>query len=878
MVLNPGTRIGPYDIDAQIGVGGMGEVYRATDTNLKRGVAVKVLPASVANDPDRLKRFQREAEVLASLNHPNVAQIHGLEHAGATIALILELVEGPTLADRIRLGPIAVEETLPIARQIAEALEAAHDRGIIHRDLKPANIKVRDDGTVKVLDFGLAKAFAADNAQASVANSPTLSLGATEAGVILGTAAYMSPEQARGRTVDKRSDVWAFGCVLFEMLTGKPAFAGEELTDIIAAVVRDEPDWNRLPADTPASVRRLLRRSLEKDRKRRLADIADVRLELDDTTKDAAASHVIPPSLAGASVWRERVWAAVAIASLVTTAVVVSRGFFTPSAEVRVTRFEVPPPEGGHIEWGQPLSPDGRTLAFIIGTTEGTLIWIRPLDSGTARPVPGTERATRMFWSPDSQQIAFFVDGNLKKVALAGGPSRLVANGPFRDGVWGPNGTILIGGQQGRPLFRVSELGGEPIAVTALDTSLPEVSHDYPEFLPDGSHYLYLARGTGPPEDWVTYVGTLGSTERRPVKGIHSAMRYSPAAQVLLFLRGTTLLAQRFDRNRLELSGDPFPIAEQAAGTRVGTFSVSRNGTLAFIGGATADTQLTWFDRTGKPVGRVGSTAVYGSPTLSRDGRFVAFERGMPPEIWVMEVATGAATRFTSDRAGNRVPIWAPDRQRVAWLSNRGGAQRLDDRAAGLTGDDRLLRQGELPMFLSDWSSDGRYLAFEAGGDVWALPLADIAHPIQVTASPNFRNASATFSNDGRWVAYQSAESSGVTRSGEGDVYVQSFPDRKFKRQVSNGGGVVPHWSPDGKELFYLTPDGTLRAVPVTATASTLETGTPTSLFRANVGLPSSARYSVSSDGRFLMRTLGAELSVTVVLDWAEELERIAPR
>jgi serine/threonine protein kinase len=855
----------------------MGEVYRATDTNLKRSVAIKVLPASVAADAERLARFRREAEVLAALNHPNIAHIHGMEESGGITALVMELVEGDDLSQRIARGALPSDEALPIAKQIAQALEAAHEQGIIHRDLKPANIKVRDDGTVKVLDFGLAKMLDPTSPSPGLSLSPTIvSPGVTNAGIILGTAAYMSPEQARGKTVDKRSDIWAFGCVLYEMLTGTRAFTGDEITDVIAAVVRDEPDWSRLPADTPAAIRRLLRRALNKDRKQRLADIADVRLELDDPAV-AEPGHDAMAATSKPFRRRELAWAAVAIASLLAAAVLGLREFRAPS-EARIVRFDIAPPAGGAFDWGQPLSPDGRTLAYI-ATVEGkSQIWVRPLDSTTPRSLPGTEGATRSFWSPDSQHIAFFVDGNLKTVEVTGGPPKLIANGPFRDGAWSTGGTILVGGQLGRPLLRVSELGGEPVAETTLDPSVSEASHDYPEFLADGRHYIYMARRGVRANEFVTYVGTLGSKERRELSGIRSAVKYSPTGH-LLFLRGTTLMAQSFSRDRLELSGDAFPVAEQVGGTRVSTYSVAENGTLAFVGAPSAEVQLTWMDQTGKRLGVVGATGVYDSPAISPDGRFVAFGRGSPSNIWVLDLNRAAASRITTDRSDDRFPIWSPNGQSIAFASTRAGKDGLYERSVGNAGDDRLLIQNDLPMLLSDWSRDGKYLVYSVGGDLWALPLADTGKPLQLTASPFYQEYDAVFSPDGRWIAYGSDESSGITRSGQGDVFVQSFPERTFTRQVSTNGGFTPRWSSDGKQLFYVSPDGAMMAVSLTAQGSMLDIGAPRSLFPVRIGPAATARsrFSVASDGRFLMRVGASENSLTVILNWFEHLNRGRP-
>ncbi len=564
MTLTPGTRLGLYEIVALLGEGGMGKVYRARDSKLKRDVAIKVLLPAVANDPDRLARFSREAQVLASLNHPNIAAIYGLEDAPSTgsgqadvRALVMELVEGPTLADRIAQGAIPIDDALPIAKQIAEALEAAHEQGIIHRDLKPANVKVRPDGTVKVLDFGLAKTLAPAGASATAENSPTISMHATQAGIILGTAAYMSPEQAAGKPVDKRSDLWAFGVVLLEMLTGKPVFTGETVSHVLAAVLRADPDWTRLPADTPASIRRLLRRCLEKDPKKRLSAMADARLELGE--RDDVVVAAAPPS----PKWRIAVAVVVGIA-LGAGLLPLALPLLRPTPVHQMSRVSVMAPKGVRLKPDpaeSAISPDGRLIVFTaVDTGKGTQLWIRPLEALEAHPLAGAEHGILPFWSPDSRYVAFFADGKLKKVPASGGTVEVICDAPFaRGGSWGTADVIVFAPTSSGPLMRVSTGGGEPKPVTALDAALGETGHRFPSFLPDGRHFLFAAlpqKGRNFP----LYVASLDGGAPQLVPSAQSSAVYSPPGY-LLFASKDVLMAQPFDLGRLQVTGEPVAVS-----------------------------------------------------------------------------------------------------------------------------------------------------------------------------------------------------------------------------------------------------------------------------------------------------------------------------
>jgi serine/threonine protein kinase/Tol biopolymer transport system component len=900
MTLAAGTKLGSYQITGAIGAGGMGEVYLAHDTKLGRDVAIKVLPEAFAHDADRLSRFQREAKMLASLNHSNIAVIHGLEESNGTHYLVMELVSGETLADRIkRDGAVPVEESLAIAKQIAEALEAAHEKGIIHRDLKPANVKVTPEGKVKVLDFGLAKAFAGDTSTEDMGNSPTLSMAATMQGVILGTAAYMSPEQAKGKAVDKRTDIFAFGAVLYELLTGKQAFHGEDVTDILGAVLRMEPDWSQLPEATPTAIRTLLRRCLRKDKRQRLSDATDVRIEIEDaiaTPKDLVATQAAPETKG----WREQVALAVAGVLMLSLAAVSFIHFRETPPEQRVVRFQVPAPAKSNIALFN-LSPDGRWLVF----PAGGKLWLRALDSLQTQPLPGTEGASTLlrgseFWSPDSQYIAFFSQGKLRKIAFAGGPAQTLCDvGIFGGGTWNRDGVILFSDTR-LGLFRVPEAGGAAVQVTKGGDAGFNVT---PEFLPDGRHFLYTIT-SGKAEAAGIYVGSLdGQQAGQRLLSDASNASYAPALApgaasagrrgYLVFHRGGTLMAQPFDPVRLALTGAVLPVTEGVATRRdIGLFSVSNNGTLAYLSGGSsgAATQLVWKDRTGKSTGTFGPPGAYNDFQLAPDEKRIVFDAdpsGSNQDVWVLDSVRGTTSRLTFDPAQDNVPMWSPDGLRIVWPSRRGGSYDLYVKAANGTGnEDLLVKMGTINGWASDWSKDGRYLLYQrpgekTGQDLWIAPqLPEGAggdrKPFPYLQS-QFDESEGKFSPDGRWVAYVSNE------SGRNEIYVQSFPLSGAKFQISTGGGAQPKWRKDGTELFYVAEDRMLMAVPVRlgrTPAEPFQPGSPKPLFAVpTYSIALNGRdYAVSNDGqRFLVSGVeesGEAPPVTVVLNWQAGLKK----
>jgi serine/threonine protein kinase len=641
-VLSAGNIFGPYEIAGAIGAGGMGEVYRARDTRLGRDVAMKVLPDAFARDAERMARLRREAQVLASLNHPHIAAIYGFEDADGTHALVMELAEGPTLAERIAKGPIPLDEALPIAKQIAEALEYAHERGIVHRDLKPANIKLAANETVKILDFGLAKAMEGETGSADLSNSPTLTAIATRAGFLLGTAAYMSPEQAKGKSVDRRADIWAFGCVFYEMLTGRLAFSGETVSDTLAAVIRAEPDWSELPKSTPQTIHNLLRRCLQKEPRQRLQAIGDGRIAIEEMI--SGAGQASSPSASAEPTtprWlRVPLWALAGILTVALAATFLIFPLTMREQPARAIVSEISPPANANLalsgNFSDPpaLSPDGKCLAFGGPPTFGSTasgaqpqLWVRPLDSGAARPLAGTNGATFPFWSPDSRYIGCFANGRLNRIDATGGPPLALADAPDnRGGNWGRDGSILFAAQSG-PIYRVSDSGGTPQPVTKLNTSRQEVSHRWPQFLPDGKHflfYVYSANG----ENSGTYAGSLAGGEPKLIVRGGSDAVYTPPGY-LLFVSQGTLMAQAFDANNLSLTGDAVPIGEHAGvnlSFRRGVFTVSENGILCYGTGnpSGANSRLLWFDPSGKQIGEIGTPANYVEPSLSPDERELA--------------------------------------------------------------------------------------------------------------------------------------------------------------------------------------------------------------------------------------------------------------
>jgi eukaryotic-like serine/threonine-protein kinase len=881
MTIAPGARLGPYEILSAIGAGGMGEVYRAHDTKLGRDVALKILPDSFARDPERVTRFKREAQVLAALNHPHIAAIYGLEDTNGLQFLVLELVDGETLADRLRRGPLPLDEALAIARQIADALEAAHEKNIIHRDLKPANIALTKHGQVKVLDFGLAKATAgANGASTDLANSPTLTSPAmmTGAGVILGTAAYMSPEQARGQAVDKRTDIWAFGCVLYEMLTGRPAFPGATVSDTIAAILSRDPEWKTLPRSTGEKIRDLLRRCLQKDPNRRLHDIADARIEVDEAQTGHMEGHVVPSGPQGTA---QLVWfSALALVTVVVvaTAVIVSARHPVPTAPEM--RFEITAPPTTDPR-SLAISPNGQKIAFVATTDGRSQLWLRSLDALVAQPLSGTDSAATPFWSPDSRSVGFFADGKLKRVDLDGGAVEAVATVRMGlGGAWNGDGTILFPQDLLTAIVRIPATGGEPVAVTRLEPPPRQLSHHYPLFLPDGRHFLYLVQGT--PEARGVYIGQLDGTETRRLLDAESEGNLQvPAAYAssghLLFIRQGTLFAQNFDPVRLSLSGSPFAVAKQ-----VRAVSTSTAGPIVYRTGVAASPQrqFMWVDRLGREIGKVGDSdgAISLNPSLSPDGRRVAVQRRESgnTDVWLLETVRGIRSRFTFHPASDTFPIWSPDSRRIAFGSNRTGVYDLYQKpAVGDANEELLLTtpQQKVPL---DWSSDGRFLLYRSfdpktNNDLWALPLQGDRKPFSVVQTI-FDDRDGQFSPDSKWIAYSSNE------SGRLEIYIQSFPGPGGKWQISAGGGTQVRWRRDGQELFYIGLDDRLMAVPIRfiSDGQAVESSAPVPLFATHVGGAvqglNRQQYMVSPDGqRFLMNIVTEEATtspIAVILNW----------
>jgi eukaryotic-like serine/threonine-protein kinase len=880
-------QMGSYQILSLLGAGGMGAVYQAHDTKLGRSVAIKVLPSAFAQDPERLARFQREARMLASLNHPNIATIHGLEQSDGVHYLVMELVPGETLAERVNAGPLAVKEALKIANQIAEALEAAHEQGVIHRDLKPANVKVTPEGRVKVLDFGLAKAFAGD-ADVDVSQAPTLS----QDGRILGTPAYMSPEQARGKRVDKRTDIWSFGCVLYELMTGKRAFRGATTQDTIAAVLEREPNWEVLPAVPPAQIRTLLIRCLQKDPQRRLHDIADARIEIEEVLatppsreQSSSLNRVSRPKLQQAII----PWGVAAV--LATVALFLTIALFRRApAETRPIRFTIGPPEKGSFNPNPILlaiSPDGSKLAFIAADASGKQqLWIRALDSPAAQPLPGTENADKPFWSADSRFVGFYAEGKLKKIAVTGGAVQMLVESPTSTGgTWSAEGIVLFTASLPRTIYRVSVAGGTATPVTTLDDSRQETFHGFPYFLPDGKHFLYFALSAKTENDAI-YVGSLDSKDRKLILNANSNAVYASPGYIL-FSREGTLMAQPFDAERMQLTGEPVPIAEGVqfdARNGMAAFAASNNGVLAYrVGGGSPPSKLVWVNRNGVEQALAASPHSYSFPRLSPDGRRLAVdivEQDEATHVWLYDLFRETLTPFTFEGTLNQPPAWTPDGKRIAFRSNKEGTRtnifwQLADGSGGL----ERLRTSEFAAIPRSFSPDGQLLAFfefnpATAQDIWVLRLNDRqARPFLQT---KFNETDPAFSPDGHWLAYRS------DKSGRPEIYVQPYPGPGGEWQISTAGGMEPVWNPNGRELFYRIGDK-MMAVDIT-TQPGFSAGKPRIRFAGQyVPTPATTpNYDVSPDGqRFLMlKAIEQEQAATqinVVLNWFEELKRRVP-
>ena len=896
-----GDSIGSYRVIDKLGEGGMGQVYRARDTQLNRDVAIKVLPELFALDAERLARFTREAQTLAALNHPNIAHIYGLadlpaEAGSHTRALVMELVEGNDLSELIARGPIPLADALPIARQIADALEAAHEQGIIHRDLKPANVKVRPDGTVKVLDFGLAKALdPAGTSSGDAMRSPTLTAAAfargygepgTQMGMIIGTAAYMAPEQAKGKAVNKRADIWAFGVVLYEMLTGKRAFEGDDVSEVMASVLKSEPDWRAVPDDTPPPIRRLLRRCLEKEPRKRLSAIGDARLELDDNEPAAAAPLATPVTKRPSMV--ARFWPAVA--GVVLTAAVAAVAW--PSSRVapdeKVTRTSVLAPLGTDLYPDSAvvaISPDGTMIAFIVGSVVGsynTQLWVRSLDTTSSRRIEAGDGAILPFWSPDSRQIGFFTSSKLKTVAASGGRAQDLCDAPEgRGGTWSRENVIVFAPDAGGSLYRITASGGAPQPVTTLDGARKEYGHRFPSFLPDGKHFVYASL-PGKAGKFDIFVGSLDDASRTQVGSMESTPVYADPGW-LLYVRQGVLAAQRFDARTRQAAGEPVLLPDEPTSvvdpatsfTAGRAISVSSTGALAYFSAPSINTIAEWYDTGGRRTGTLNLPAGhYEAARISPDGTRAVLVRSTSPSesaLWLADLARGNASPLTAGRGRNDAPVWSADGTRVVFVADRDGPQDLFVKTVdGASPEQPLYRSDVLFKMPRAWSPDGKSIVMtqfdvNSGQNVWLLPATGKPDLKRLVESPSNED-SGPLSPDGRWLTYLAED------TGRVELYVQSFPEPGRRVQVSQHGASLAWWTPDGRRLLYLANDQrTLWRVDVDAGA-TLRTGTPSQIATFPAGIVS--MDAMPDRQRFL--AIAPERtgpgSLTIVQNWLASL------
>ena len=897
MPLATGTKLGPYEIISPLGAGGMGEVYLAQDTRLGRNVAIKILPDKYSCDAQRMARFDREAKVLASLNHPNIASLYGLEESNGVRALVMELVDGPTLADHIKQGPLPLEETLSNAKQIAEALEYAHERNIIHRDLKPSNVKITPNGTVKVLDFGLAKALEDDFSATDISTSPTLSHAATKAGILLGTAAYMSPEQARGKKADRRADIWSFGATLYEMTTGKSAFAGETISDTLAAVIRGEPDWSILPGNLPPSIARLLRRCLTKDPNQRLRDIGEARIALDAAISGTSEETVGSAATTIQPLWRGVLpWALVAIIIALTLAFGALYWRSNQAEPLRVLQLSLalPEPLAGVFDAnpGSPfaLSPDGSQLVFVASLAgKPQQLYLRPLDRQTATPILNTENATQPFFSPDGQSVGFFAFGKMRTVSLHGGPATVLCDAPTPHGAsWALDDTIIYAPNFGSGLLRISAAGDTPQTLTTPNPKEQEISHRWPQVLPGGKYVMFtIQMGSAATYDdaRISVLSLQTGKWRTLVQGGSYARYVSPGHIVYAHTR--SLVAVAFDLSRMEVSGSPVPVQEGVATTALTSgsaeYDVTQSGLLAYVpGNATPPVRsLVWVDRTGLAKTLPAPPRVYSSPSISPDGKLVALQINDDGvlAIWIYEFARNTLTRFTFDPGNSSSPFWTPDGRRVIY-NTRTTSPSFRSKLADGTGKEEMLfvkqleDPGSTPYTVSP---DGKTLLFGAyspGGKqvIQALSL-DGSNKIESFLQASSNLSGPHFSPDGRWVAYTTDE------SGRREICVQPFPATSGKWMISTEGGQYPRWARNGREIFFFSGDQ-LMSVDVEIQPA-FKAGTPRALFQA-AGYLSAGNYDVAPDGQhFLMikqndvQTNPKELRV--IVNWSEDLKRRAP-